>query len=401
MTQQHPDQLLTDDLGTRIGAQRTPVLPVVIAGLQGTATVGGPSTADAIPVWTVDTESRLVHHAVQHVAAPGRLHRPTGERAVRAAAGRAARSPSIRDAPAPDATVVPLAADGDLVLADDPRADAEVSAAEIIAAIAEGRVPRGRHRRARPVRTRPVSGPSRMRRPTLYLAAALVGATGVGLVSVGGDPSAQADTDTASQATSVADALGLQAAPSPAVVETDAVAQLQQMAASRAQRETEQAAAVQVQAAADQAALAAQAAAEAAAIEAARPQAVMPVAGARLSSTFGYRWGTLHAGIDLAAPMLTPEYAVMDGVVLQAGPASGFGQAVYLQHENGDVTVYGHMEQILVTAGQVVRAGETIALVGNQGQSTGPHLHLEVHVGGLGGEKTDPIPWLAARGVTF
>ncbi|MSW65512.1 MAG: peptidoglycan DD-metalloendopeptidase family protein, partial [Actinobacteria bacterium] len=121
---------------------------------------------------------------------------------------------------------------------------------------------------------------------------------------------------------------------------------------------------------------------------------------ARLSSTFGYRWGTLHAGIDLAAPMLTPEYAAMDGVVVKAGAASGFGQAVYIQHENGDVTVYGHMETILVTEGQVVQAGETIALLGNRGQSTGPHLHFEVHVGGIDGEKVDPIPWLAERGVT-
>ncbi|KQS66402.1 hypothetical protein ASG41_11825 [Modestobacter sp. Leaf380] len=268
--------------------------------------------------------------------------------------------------------------------------------------MAEGRVPRGRHRVARPVRERSVSGPGRMRRPTLYLAAALVGATGVGLVTAGGDPAAQADTETATQATSVADALGLQAAPaSPAAVETQAVDQLQQMVASRAQRETEQVAAADAQAAADQAALDAQAAAEAAAIEAARPRAVAPVDGARLSSTFGYRWGTLHAGIDLAAPMLTPEYAVMDGVVLKAGAASGFGQAVYIQHENGDVTVYGHMEQILVTAGQVVQAGDTIALLGNQGQSTGPHLHLEVHLGGIDGEKVDPVPWLAERGVTL
>jgi murein DD-endopeptidase MepM/ murein hydrolase activator NlpD len=139
--------------------------------------------------------------------------------------------------------------------------------------------------------------------------------------------------------------------------------------------------------------------AAAAAAEAARPKAVIPVQGARLTSGFGARWGTLHAGVDLAAPMQTPEYAVMDGVVLEAGPASGFGLAVYIQHENGDVTVYGHMDSILVEAGQVVRAGDTIALLGNRGQSTGPHLHFEVHVGGLDGQKIDPLPWLRERGV--
>ena len=88
----------------------------------------------------------------------------------------------------------------------------------------------------------------------------------------------------------------------------------------------------------------------------------------------------------------------MDGVVLEAGPASGFGLAVYIQHENGDVTVYGHMDEILVQAGQVVRAGDTIALLGNRGQSTGPHLHFEVHVGGLDGQKIDPLPVAAGHG---
>jgi murein DD-endopeptidase MepM/ murein hydrolase activator NlpD len=114
------------------------------------------------------------------------------------------------------------------------------------------------------------------------------------------------------------------------------------------------------------------------------------------------RWGVMHQGIDLAGPPIgTPEYAAMDGVVLKAGPASGFGLAVYIQHENGDVSLYGHMEQILVKEGQVVHAGDTIALLGNNGQSTGPHLHFEVHQGGLNGPPIDPIPWLKDRGVTI
>jgi murein DD-endopeptidase MepM/ murein hydrolase activator NlpD len=89
----------------------------------------------------------------------------------------------------------------------------------------------------------------------------------------------------------------------------------------------------------------------------------------------------------------------MKGVVLKAGPASGFGLAVYIQHPNGDVTVYGHMEKILVRTGQVVQAGQEIALLGAEGQATGPHLHLEVHVGGIDGRKIDPLPWLRARHV--
>jgi murein DD-endopeptidase MepM/ murein hydrolase activator NlpD len=126
---------------------------------------------------------------------------------------------------------------------------------------------------------------------------------------------------------------------------------------------------------------------------------VLPVNGARLTTCFCMRWGTMHWGIDLAAPMRTPEYAAMDGVVLRAGATSGFGLAVYLLHENGDVTVYGHMDKILVEVGQFVAAGDTIALLGQRGQSTGPHLHFEVHRGGLNGTRIDPIPWLRERGV--
>jgi murein DD-endopeptidase MepM/ murein hydrolase activator NlpD len=258
----------------------------------------------------------------------------------------------------------------------------ETAASEVVASIAEGR-------RSRFLRRRP---PSIRRRPALYLAAALVGAVSVsGLTS--GDPVAQA-TDTMSNSVSIAQELGITAEPTAAVTDAHAAERLEDLAVSRNERGAEQAAAAQVQAVADQAA--AQAAAEAA-----RPKAVLPVTGAQLTSTFGARWGTLHAGIDLAAPMRTPEMAAMDGVVLEAGPASGFGLAVYIQHENGDVTVYGHMDEILVQAGQVVHAGDTIALLGNRGQSTGPHLHFEVHVGGINGQKIDPLPWLRERGIAI
>jgi murein DD-endopeptidase MepM/ murein hydrolase activator NlpD len=118
-----------------------------------------------------------------------------------------------------------------------------------------------------------------------------------------------------------------------------------------------------------------------------------------MTTCFCMRWGTMHWGIDLAAPMGTPEYAAMDGVVVKAGPASGFGQAIYIQHANGDVTVYGHMEKMLVATGQVVHAGDEIALMGAEGQATGPHLHFEVHAGGMEGQRIDPVAWLQERGV--
>jgi murein DD-endopeptidase MepM/ murein hydrolase activator NlpD len=255
---------------------------------------------------------------------------------------------------------------------------AEVLATEVVAEAAEGRL-------ERPFGGRP---PSIRRRPALYLAAALVGAIGVsGFSSV--DPTHPA-TDTASHSVSVAQELGISTSPTTELTDTRAAQRLQELAVSRAERGAEQAAAAQAQAAADQSA-----------VEASGPKAVLPVSGARLTSTFGMRWGTLHAGIDLAAPMRTPEMAAMDGVVLKAGPASGFGLAVYIQHANGDVTVYGHMDQILVTDGQVVKAGDVIALLGNRGQATGPHLHFEVHVGGINGQKIDPLPWLRERGVAI
>ena len=128
--------------------------------------------------------------------------------------------------------------------------------------------------------------------------------------------------------------------------------------------------------------------------------AVAPTTG-RVTSCYGSRWGTLHAGVDIAAPIGTPVFTPEAGVVLQAGPASGFGLAVYIQHDDGSITVYGHINQYFVSAGQVVAAGQQVAEVGNKGQSTGPHLHFEVHTGGLYANRVDPTPWLAARGISL
>jgi murein DD-endopeptidase MepM/ murein hydrolase activator NlpD len=246
-----------------------------------------------------------------------------------------------------------------------------------------------------PAPVRPGRGRRRIQCAALGLAALLTGVAGLALTAVG-EPSSSAQAD---EPVSVAEELGMVRAEQPVLSEDEATARLQQMVASRAEREDAQAAAAQVQADADRAAAEAAAAAAAAAAEAARPHAALPVQGARLTSGFGQRWGTLHAGVDFAAPIGTPEHAAADGVVVRAGAASGFGLAVYVQHENGDVTVYGHMEEILVEEGQTVRAGDTIALLGNNGQSTGPHLHFEVHVGGIDGERVDPLPWLRERGV--
>jgi murein DD-endopeptidase MepM/ murein hydrolase activator NlpD len=139
---------------------------------------------------------------------------------------------------------------------------------------------------------------------------------------------------------------------------------------------------------------------EIAASRAARePDFVVPTTG-RLTTCFCQRWGTMHWGLDLAAPLGTPIFAAADGVVLRAGPASGYGNAVYIQDADGNVQIYGHMRYYDVSAGDVVSAGEQIAKVGNQGQSTGPHLHFEIHRGGMNGKPIDPEDWLAERGLS-
>ena len=87
--------------------------------------------------------------------------------------------------------------------------------------------------------------------------------------------------------------------------------------------------------------------------------------------------------------------------MLQAGPASGFGLAVAVQHGDGTITLYGHVNQMFVSAGEAVTAGQQIAEVGNRGQSTGPHLHFEMHTGGLYANRVNPVPWLTARGISL
>lgn len=125
-------------------------------------------------------------------------------------------------------------------------------------------------------------------------------------------------------------------------------------------------------------------------------RAVKPVSGT-LTSDFGPRWGSHHGGLDIAAPIGTPVYAAADGVVVDAGPASGFGLWVRVKHDDGTTTVYGHVNDYQVNVGQHVAAGQQIATVGNRGQSTGPHLHFEVW--SPGGAKIDPSSWLEERGV--
>ena len=122
---------------------------------------------------------------------------------------------------------------------------------------------------------------------------------------------------------------------------------------------------------------------------------VRPIHGAQITSGFGYRWGRLHAGIDIAAPIGTPVYAASNGTVIAAGPANGFGQWVKIRHPGNVTTVYGHLSREAVTVGQAVQPGQLIADSGNEGHSTGPHLHFETRPNDT---PVDPITFYAAHG---
>jgi murein DD-endopeptidase MepM/ murein hydrolase activator NlpD len=109
--------------------------------------------------------------------------------------------------------------------------------------------------------------------------------------------------------------------------------------------------------------------------------------------------GGTHPGVDMAAPYGTPIYSASEGDVLYWGPAQGFGNWIVLQHPGGIQTVYGHMafNELLVGPTAHVAAGQLIARVGSEGESTGPHLHFEVHVDNA---RVDPVVWLRAHGVS-
>ena len=125
---------------------------------------------------------------------------------------------------------------------------------------------------------------------------------------------------------------------------------------------------------------------------------VNPLPEATVTSCFGQRWGRLHAGVDLAAPDGTRLRAAGAGVVVVAGPAEGYGNAVLIDHGNGFLTHYGHMSAITVLAGQTVAAGEQIGNEGSTGHSTGPHLHFEVHQG-FYQNPIEPTQWMHDHGV--
>lgn len=104
---------------------------------------------------------------------------------------------------------------------------------------------------------------------------------------------------------------------------------------------------------------------------------IYPAAG-ELTSGFGYRWGRLHSGIDVANDVGTPIKTARSGRVLYAGWYSGYGYTVVVEHDQGYTTLYGHLNEYVVQTGQYVKDSQVIAYMGNTGNSTGSHLHFEV-----------------------
>jgi murein DD-endopeptidase MepM/ murein hydrolase activator NlpD len=117
---------------------------------------------------------------------------------------------------------------------------------------------------------------------------------------------------------------------------------------------------------------------------------IWPVHGV-LTSGFGYRWGRMHEGIDLAVSSGTPVVAAASGTVIVAGWMGGYGNLVVVDHGGGVSTAYGHNTMVTVGVGQHVAQGQLISYSGSTGHSTGPHVHFEVRING---SPVDPMGYL-------
>lgn len=116
-----------------------------------------------------------------------------------------------------------------------------------------------------------------------------------------------------------------------------------------------------------------------------------------ISSTYGWRWGKLHEGLDISGTGRgSPIYAANNGVVVQAGYTGTNGNYVYIDHNNGYYSVYAHMDSIRVSKGQIVEGGQLIGTMGDSGFATGVHLHFAIYYGYpfLGGVSVNPRRFL-------
>jgi murein DD-endopeptidase MepM/ murein hydrolase activator NlpD len=134
---------------------------------------------------------------------------------------------------------------------------------------------------------------------------------------------------------------------------------------------------------------------------------VDPVQKYKLSASFaqnGGMWAHKHSGQDFAVPTGTKVFAVHEGTVVKAGSwgagdGPAYGNAIVVKHDNGTYSQYAHLSKIQVSIGEKVNTGEQIALSGNTGNSSGPHLHFEIRTTPNYGSAVDPVKFLAGKGV--
>ncbi|MEU9255896.1 M23 family metallopeptidase [Streptomyces sp. NPDC048270] len=134
-----------------------------------------------------------------------------------------------------------------------------------------------------------------------------------------------------------------------------------------------------------------------------------PVEKYTLSATFGKggsMWSSKHSGQDFAVPVGTPVDAVAAGTVVKAGPNGGgdgpaYGNAIVIKHANNTYSQYAHLSKIQVRIGQKVSVDQQIALSGNTGNSSGPHLHFEIRTTPNYGSAVNPVAFLRTVGVTI
>ncbi|MFE7129621.1 M23 family metallopeptidase [Streptomyces sp. NPDC057638] len=134
-----------------------------------------------------------------------------------------------------------------------------------------------------------------------------------------------------------------------------------------------------------------------------------PVSSYALTATYGKAgnmWASNHSGQDFAVPTGTPVKSVGAGTVVKAGgngagDGPAYGNAVVVKHTNGTYSQYAHLSTVQVSAGQQVKAGQQIALSGNTGNSSGPHLHFEIRTTPNYGSSVNPVSYLRSMGVTL
>ncbi|MFF6775270.1 M23 family metallopeptidase [Streptomyces sp. NPDC012637] len=243
----------------------------------------------------------------------------------------------------------------------------------------------------------------RVMKPSIRTTAVALAAAGLGASLVAGAGSAFAAEGKAAVANPQTAVAASAALAKQANVQAQVAAQ-----AKAAQIKAAQAKAAQIKAAQLKAAAAKAQAVKVAAAKKA-PSWVKPVSSYTLTASYnqgGAMWAHKHSGQDFAVPVGTPVKAAGAGTVVKAGPNGGgdgpaYGNAIVVKHANGTYSQYAHLSKIKVNIGQKVAAGQQIALSGNTGNSSGPHLHFEIRTTPNYGSAVNPAAFLRSHGVSI